>query len=143
MPAKKKIPVTANAKKPTRALLYKQVLQLSKKLKVPGDAYKGQFRKSTADFWLQERKRLRSANVQLLRQKKSKKKNPALFPDLLLNAHQTELSTLRNGSLKVKARVHTVPKRLQIPIASGNVKKLKDQNIDLKMVEGQWRIKIS
>jgi hypothetical protein len=72
----------------------------------PG-AYKKQFRKSTIADWIAGRKKLRAAQVQLLRYKKTKIKNPTSLHSPLLTPHETKYESLREGAFKVKARVHT------------------------------------
>ena len=73
---------TTNKKTPQRSKVYKSVLSIAKKLKMSPDAYKKQFRKSTTADWIAERKKLRAAQVQLLRYKKINQKNPTLLHNL-------------------------------------------------------------
>ena len=65
---------TTNQKTPQRSKVYKSVVSIAKKLKMSPDAYKKQVRKSTTADWIAERKKLRAAQVQLLRYKKINQK---------------------------------------------------------------------
>lgn len=122
-------------KKISRAKVYKQVKNLAKKLKIPPDNYKSLYRKSTTAFWKGEREKLKNAYINQLRF--TKLKDPTLLDNIRLQGYVTEKSTMQQGTLKVKSRVHTVPESLQVGLTeqyAGFMKKFEIEKQIMKLI---------
>jgi hypothetical protein len=129
------------AKRMTRAKIYKQVLSLAKKLKINASLYTKQYRKGKTDFWISERKKLRTAHLQLLRYTQKRNKNPLLLPTIVINTYTTNHSSMKNDSLKVRSLVHTIPKSMQLSIIKKHVDKTESQIKYLLKLHQPKRIK--
>jgi hypothetical protein len=129
------------SKRISRAKIYRQVLSLAKKLKINASLYTKQYRKGKTDFWISERKKLRIDHLRLLRYKQKKHKNPLLLPHLVINAYNTNHSSMKNGSLKVRSLVHTIPRSMQLSITKKQVDKIESQIKYLLKLHQPKRIK--
>ncbi len=110
-----------------RSKVYKQVKNLAKKLKIPVDDYKRQYRRSTTQFWKDERSKLKEVYIQQLRYIKVKQKNPSLIDSIKLHAYEIKKTSMAQGTLKVRSKIHTVPSMFQLPISKQSINKIRQQ----------------
>ena len=122
--ARKESKVAINPTNKSRAKVYKDVKSLAKKLQINVESYKKQYRQSTTGYWNNELLKLQVHYEPLVR---VQKKTNIYGGDLKMIAFTNVYDSMRDDTLKVHLRKHSVPKGRQIALATQNVKKIENQ----------------